>query len=180
MYRQHLKSSQKSQGNAAINRFLRQSLEHRATPLQCKCCGDLRLTHISELLHAFADTALLMPLLLLQRLPKLRVGEFSSRKHQQTKRHPVRRARSHCSRGPQAIEPSRQFTLKAMGKTVTQAVHANAARPVRNSLPCAAGSGAPFTIAMEHALSPARNQLTKLLHARHAFRRELVARPALR
>ena len=82
MYRQHLKSSQKSQRNAAINRLLRQSLEHRATPLQGKCGGDLRLAHISELLHALPDAALFMTLLLLQCLPKLGVGEFAPREHQ--------------------------------------------------------------------------------------------------
>src|SRR5437879_5360386 len=120
MYRDHLESSEKSQGNAAINRLLRQSLEHRAKPLQGKCGGDLRLAHVSELLHALPDAALLMTLLLLQCLPKLRVGEFASRKHQQTKRDSVRSARSLCSRVPQAIEPSRQFTLKTMGKTIAQ------------------------------------------------------------
>src|SRR5213079_2267689 len=124
----------------------------RATPLQGKCGGDLRLAHVSELLHALPDAALLMTLLFLQCLPKLGVGEFAPREHQQTQRHSVRSARSLCSRGLQAIEPSRQFTLKAMGKTIAQAVHANAARPVRNSFPRTPGTGTLSAVTVEHAL----------------------------
>jgi hypothetical protein len=128
----------------------------------------LRLTHISELLHALPKAAPCMALLLLQCLPKLGVSQFAPRKHQQTKRHSVRRARSYCSSGLHAIEPSRQFTLKAMGKTVTQAVHANAARPVRNSFPRTPRTGTLSAVTAEHALSPARNEVPKLLHARHS------------
>ena len=99
----------------------------------------------------------LMPLLLLQGQAKLRVSEFAPRKDQQTQRHSVRSARSLCSRGPQAIEPSRQFTLETMGKTAAQAVHANAARPIRNSFPCTPRTGTLVAVTVERAISPARN-----------------------
>src|SRR2546422_7013770 len=43
------------------------------------------------------------------------------------------------------------------GSSRTQAVHANAARAVRNSFPRAPGTGTPIAVTMKHALTPARN-----------------------
>jgi hypothetical protein len=43
--------------------------------------------------------------------------------------------------------------LKAMRKTVAQAMHANAAGTGRDSFPCAAGACALIAVALEHALS---------------------------
>jgi hypothetical protein len=95
-----------------------------------------------------------MEFLFFERMSKLGIGESSTGKHQEAERHPVRRATLRPACQLRVIEPSPYLPLKALRETIAQAVHANATRASRNSLPRAARPGTVFSIALEHAAAP--------------------------